>query len=93
MNDRRETKRSWLILSLIGSDAFVDFWTKFFANQFQVTSQYYNFIGIPGGNLFHNYLRDFVERDRPYAEVARGLISATGDSHQLAPPNFIMRGH
>ena len=92
LNDARTDKRSTLIDSLAGSDAFVDFWTKFFANQFQVTSTYYNFIGIPGRNLFHNYLRDFVERDRPYAEVARELISATGDSHQLAPPNFIMRG-
>ena len=92
LNDARANKRSTLIDSLIGSDAFVDFWTKFFANQFQVTSTYYNFIGIPGRNLFHNYLRDFVQRDRPYAEVATELISATGDSHQLAPPNFIMRG-
>ena len=53
---------------------------------------YYNFIGIPGRNLFHNYLRDFVERDRPYRDVATELISAAGDSHQLAPPNFIIRG-
>ena len=92
LNDRGATKRSTLIQSLIGSDAFVDFWTKFFANQFQVTSQYYNLIGIPGRNLFHNYLRDFVERDRPYRDVARELISASGDTHQLGPPNFLMRG-
>lgn len=92
LNDQGSTKRSALVNSLIGSEAFVDFWTKFFANQFQVTSVYYNFIGIPGRNLFHNYLRDFVERDRPYRDVAMELISAAGDSHQLGPPNFIIRG-
>ena len=92
LNDQNANKRTALIDSLIGSEPFVDYWTKFFANQFQITSQYYNIIGTAGRNLFHNYLRDLVARDRPYSQVVEELISATGDSHQIGPPNFLMRG-
>ena len=34
-------KRSKLVDELIVSEAFVDYWTAYFANQFEVTSQYY----------------------------------------------------
>ncbi len=58
------TKRDKLIDELIASEAFVDNWTAYFANHFEVTSNYYNFVGIPGRNLFYDYIRDFVARDR-----------------------------
>ena len=89
--DENPGKRTALIDSLIGSPAFVDYWTLFFGDKFEVGSNYYNFIGIPGCNLFHRYLRDFVQRDRPYNQVVRELITAAGDSHQLGPPNFPVR--
>ena len=89
--NRSSNKRRDLIDSLIGSPAFVDYWTLYFGNQFEVGSNYYNFIGIPGRNLFHQYLRDFIQRDRPYNQVVRELITAAGDSHQLGPPNFPVR--
>ena len=86
------TKRVKLVDELIASQAFVDYWTGFFANHFEVTSEYYYFIGIRGRNLFYNYLRDFVARDRSYADVVTELITATGDSHETGPPNFLVRG-
>lgn len=89
--DESTNKRTALIDSLIGSGPFVDYWTLFFGNKFEVGSNYYNFIGIPGRNLFHQYLRDFIAQDRPYDQVARELITAAGDSHQLGPPNFAVR--
>jgi hypothetical protein len=89
--DSNPDKRAALIDGLMASDAFVDYWTFFYANQFQVTSQYYNFIGITGRNLFYQYLRDFVAQDRSFAQVASELISGKGDSYQVAPPNFFVR--
>jgi len=86
------SKRLQLIDSLLGSPAYTGYWTLYFSNRFQVTSGYYNLIGIDGRNLFHNYLRDFIQRDRPYDQFARELIAASGDTHRFAPPNFIMRG-
>src|SRR5688572_12757289 len=86
------SKRTDLIDSLMQSEEFVDYWTFLFANKFEVTSRYYNFIGVPGRNLFYNFLRDFIARDRSYAEVAGEMISAGGDTHVNGAGNFLIRG-
>src|SRR5262249_16691736 len=92
LNRGSPPSRGALIDSLIGSDAYVDYWTAFFANRFEVTSRYYNIVGIPGRNLFHRYLREFVAKDRPYRDLATDVITAAGDSHSYAPVNFAVRG-
>ena len=92
VEDTGANKRARLIDELMSSEAFVDNWTSFFANHFEVTSQYYYFIGIPGRNLFYNYLRNFVEGDRSYSEVVTELIATSGDSLEQGPLNFLVRG-
>ena len=84
-------RREALIESLLVSDAFVDRWTQFYASKFEVTSRYYNFISIQGRNRFFAYLQDFVRRDRSWAEVAREILTASGDSHELGPVNPLVR--
>ena len=84
-------KRSALIEQLLGSSAYVDKWTLFYGNLFQVTSGYYNFISVQSRNRFNQYLREFVGSDRSYADVAREMISAAGDSYLTGPPNYIVR--
>ncbi len=84
-------KRDNAINQLTESEAFVDYWTFYFSNMFEVTARYYNLIGVPGRNLFYSYLRDFVARDRSYRDLATELISASGDSFQAAPVNFLVR--
>ena len=84
-------KRSALIEQLLGSSAYVDKWTLFYGNLFQVTSGYYNFISVQSRNRFNQYLREFVGGDRSYADVAREMISAAGDSYLTGPPNYIVR--
>lgn len=39
--DSRPDKRTALVDSMIGSSAFVDYWTLWLGNRFQVTSSYY----------------------------------------------------
>jgi hypothetical protein len=90
--DSSSAKRAVLVDSLIASPAFVDYWTLYFGNRFQVTANYYQLIGIPGRNLFHRYIRDMIAEDRPFSDFATELITATGDTHRAAPGNFIMRG-
>jgi hypothetical protein len=90
--DERPNKRAILIDELIASEAFNDFWTFFYANQFEVISRYYNMIGVPGRNLFHQYLRGFVEKDRPLTDLATEMITATGDNYLSGPVNYLVRG-
>ncbi len=91
LKDDNPLKRGKLIDSLIGSDGYVDRWTLFFGNHFGVTSRYY-YIGIPGRNLFHEYLRDFVKNDRSWADLAQDVIASSGSNNQSAALNFLARG-
>ena len=86
-------KRQSLIEQLLGSDAYVDKWTLFYGNIFQVTSGYYNLISVQSRNRFNQYLREFVSADRSYANVAREIITASGDSYSTGPPNFAVRAY
>jgi Protein of unknown function (DUF1553)/Protein of unknown function (DUF1549) len=92
LNSTDANKRSALIEQLLASDAYVDRWTQFYGYLFQVTSGYYNFVSVQSRNLFYQYLREFVQNDRSWADVARDLIVAAGDSYQSGPPNYMVRG-
>jgi Protein of unknown function (DUF1553)/Protein of unknown function (DUF1549) len=85
-------KRTALIEELLASQAYVDKWTLFYGNLFQVTSGYYNFISVQSRNRFNQYLREFAASDRSWADVAREMITASGDSYLSGPSNFIVRG-
>ncbi len=91
LGDTRANKRALAIDKLVNSPDYTDYWTYYFGNKFQITSAYYNLIGIPGRNLFYNFLRDAVQSDRPYYEVVNEMITATGDSFEKAPANFVLR--
>jgi hypothetical protein len=85
-------KKAALLSTLIGSKEYTDYWTHWFIDRFQVTSDYYGYIGIPGRTLFYNFVRNFIANDGSYQDFATQLISAAGDSHQLGAPNYTMRG-
>ncbi len=86
-------KRNELIEDLLASEAYVDRWSLYFRDKFQITSRYYNFIAPEGRNRFDQYLRDFLARDRPYNLVAQEIISAEGVGSEYGPVNYITRGY
>ncbi len=86
-------KRNDLIEELLASDAYVDRWSLYYRDLFQVTSKYYQFISPEGRNRFNEFLRDFIVRDRPYSQVAREIISAEGTGHEYGPINYFARGY
>ena len=89
--DSSADKRAKVIEELLGSSAYDDQWTLFFSNRFQVTSGYYNYIGLQGRNLFHQFLRDFITRDRSYKDVVTEMLTASGDADANGPANFLIR--
>ncbi len=91
LEDLNPAKREAYVDKLLASPSFVDNWTHFFADHFEVTSNYYNVIGEVGRNKFYFYLRDFISRDRSYKDVATELITVSGDSQQNGLVNFLVR--
>lgn len=85
-------KKTALVNGLIGTKEYVDKFTLWFEDKFQITSDYYNFIGVPGRTLMYNFVRNFVAADGSYQDFVTALVSAAGDSHRIGPPNFTMRG-
>lgn len=85
-------KRAAYIEELLNSPAYTDQFTLYFGNKFEVTSRYYSYVGLTGRNLFHQFLRDFVGRDRPYNQVVTEMLTATGDADEVGAANFLSRG-
>lgn len=70
-------KRSRVIDQLLGTDAYVDFWTNKWADLLQVNRK---FLGVEGSTTFREWIRTAVVENRPYDEFARQILTATGSN-------------
>lgn len=87
--DTSSDKRSRLIQSMIGSDAFVDKWAYFFMDMLRANGK----MGR-GHTLFHRMLKDSLAADRPYDDLAQDIIAASAKSNYVvASVNPIVREH
>ena len=96
--DRDPSKREKVIEALLDSPEYVDYWTFRFADLYRVAI-------FPVGinpkwtQMYWEWIRDAIERDRPYDEVARERLAAQGynapSRHylpylQIPPPENMM---
>jgi uncharacterized protein DUF1553/uncharacterized protein DUF1549 len=87
------TKRDDLVNSLVGTPEFVDRWTMFFGDLFKNTATASNVNRfIDGRTAFYNYIKDSLSQNKPYNQIAIDLITASGDSFQNGPANFVVGG-
>ncbi len=87
--DRSPDKRARLIDRLVGSPAFVDKWAYFLMDTFRANGKM-----ARGVQLFHGMLKDSLEGDRPYDDLARSVIAASAKSNfVVAAVNPIVREH
>lgn len=77
--DKRPTrqKRDEVIDRLIGSDAFVDYWTNKWADLLQVNRKY---LGPAGAKAFREWIRKEVAANTPYDEFAYKILTAEGSN-------------
>ncbi len=96
--DRDPSKREKVIEALLGSPEYVDYWTFRFADLYRVAIFP---IGInpKWTQMYWEWIRDAIERDRPYDEVARERLAAQGYNAptrhylpylQIPPPENMM---
>ncbi|MBI4906054.1 MAG: DUF1553 domain-containing protein [Acidobacteria bacterium] len=74
---RDPSKRSKLIDALIGSPEFVDYWTFRYADLFRV-SIFANALSAKGMAEYWEWIRNNIDTNRPYDEVARERIAIEG---------------
>ena len=78
--DSDPEKREKLVDRLIASDAFIDKWTYYFEDLYRAGGR----MGA-GLNLFHYWLREWLQLDRPYNEVVTELLTGAGKSSFSVP--------
>jgi hypothetical protein len=79
--DKRRDKRARLIEDLLQRPEYVDYWTLQFADLLQNRKERdHDVRGTKGVRSFQAWLRTQVAANRPWNELARELITASGDS-------------
>lgn len=72
-------KRSRVVDELIGSEAYIDFWTNKWADLLQVNRK---FLGVEGSTKFRDWIRTAIAENRPYDQFAREILTASGSNNE-----------
>jgi hypothetical protein len=90
--DKSADKRTKTIDALLASDSFNDRWTMWLGdlvNNVQVSSNSREFAA--GRNAWYTWIRDSIKAKKPYDQMVREMLGATGDSYASGTPNFWVR--
>ena len=78
--DKRDGRRARLIDDLLQRPEFVDYWTLQLADLLQNRKERdHDVRGTKGVRSFHAWLREQVAANRPWNELAREILTASGD--------------
>lgn len=83
--DKDPTKRETLVDSLLQSEEFNQYWTLQLAKLIRIGGQNGN---SQGTLVYHRWLEQQIQDGVGYDQIARSIIMAEGDSHQVGPANF-----
>ena len=83
--DSDANKRETLVDALLDSDEFNEYWTLQLAKLLRIHSKGGN---TQGAFAYHQWLAQQIREGVGYDQIARSVILATGDSHEVGPANF-----
>jgi len=87
--DTNPSKRDIKVDALVGSPEFVDRWTMFYGDLFKNNAQSSQINRDFGGrDAFYQYIKDSITANKPYDQMAREMIGATGDSFVQGEANW-----
>ncbi len=87
LKDPRPTKekRDALVNRLVGSAAYVEYWTNKWADLFMVNRK---FLGEEGAWAFRNWIRQAVASNMPYDKFAYTILTASGSNLENPPAAY-----
>jgi hypothetical protein len=83
--DQSAGKRSRLIDELLERPEYADFWTLKWSDVLRASRKA---IRLKGVFVFRQWLRDHVERNTPFDELVREILTASGSTFANAPANY-----
>ncbi|MFM1801487.1 MAG: hypothetical protein RJA81_839, partial [Planctomycetota bacterium] len=78
-------KRAEVIDKLVGSKPFVEYWTNKWADLLQVNRK---FLAPEGAKAFRDWIRDQIQRNVPYDEFVRSILTASGSTKENPAANY-----
>ncbi len=78
-------KRSKVIDELIGSEAYIAYWTNKWCDLLQVNRK---FLGVEGSTQFRDWIRTCVAENRPYDQFVREVLTASGSNNENPPASY-----
>lgn len=78
-------KRSRLIDQLLQRPEYADYWTKKWMDVLRVSR---DAINLEGAQVYQAWFRDQIEHDASLADVAREMLTSTGESYKNPPVNY-----
>ena len=85
LGDPDTNKRETLVNALLNSNEFNEYWTLRLAKLLRIGAQERN---TQGAFVYHQWLSEQISDGNGYDQMARAVILATGDSHEIGPANF-----
>ncbi len=83
--ERSRLKRGRLIDQLMNRSEFVDHWALKWGDLLQSNRKY---LGEKGTWAFRHWIRDFIASNKPYDEMVRELVTASGSTYENPAANF-----
>ncbi|MBI3664638.1 MAG: DUF1553 domain-containing protein, partial [Acidobacteria bacterium] len=83
--DRDTNKRARAIVSLLNRSEFTDYWTYKFADLLSVNRET---LTAKGMWSFYNWLRESVQANKPWNQLAREILISSGNSYENGPVNY-----
>lgn len=80
-----QQKRAAVIDRLIGSEAFIEFWTNKWADLLQVNRK---FLGPEGSLAYRNWIRQAIAENKPYNEFVHEILTASGSNRAHPPASY-----
>jgi hypothetical protein len=93
VNDKSANKRDAAVDALIVAPEFIDKWTMFFGDLYRNSARGANVNRFTNGrDQFNRFIKESLTANKSYAQMAREMLTANGDSFQTGAPNFLVGG-
>lgn len=91
--DATANKRALLIERLLNSDGYVQNFTNYWSDILRVKSQLTMGNSQPAGAAYSNWLRESLKSNKPYDEMVREMLTASGKTYENGAVGYYIRDY
>lgn len=81
-------KRERLIDRLLERDEYADYWAMLWGDVLRIKAEFPVNLWPNAAQAYHRWVRAAIDRNQPYDQFARELLTASGSNFRVGPVNF-----